>query len=211
MPLLDIHLLDELLARWRDQRAPIADRLEPGLPNAAMDELTSPLGLRLPAEARVWWGWRDGAPQDETRLLTSRQMGTFGLPFLSLEEAVAEYRSRRDAAQEAAARQGDNAPAELADPDYWWDLSWFPITVTGNGTAVACDCSVGPEAPTPIRAIRWGSGPDFGDVVLPSMRELVKWWIDAFDNGTFRFDAESNLWTGDPGASPRERWQYGIA
>lgn len=54
-------LLEELALRWRQQGASIADLLRPGLSEEEMDELTDPLGLVLPREAKIWWGWHDGA------------------------------------------------------------------------------------------------------------------------------------------------------
>ena len=47
--------------RWREDGAPTADALRPGLGDTEMDELTAPLGLRLPPEARTLWSWHDGA------------------------------------------------------------------------------------------------------------------------------------------------------
>jgi hypothetical protein len=81
--LLTEHLLEELAERWRALRAPIADSLRPGLSDAEMDALVSPLGLRLPHEARVWWGWHDGTDSD----LLSHGIGNQIVP-LRLAQAV---------------------------------------------------------------------------------------------------------------------------
>jgi cell wall assembly regulator SMI1 len=54
-------LLEQLAARWREQGMPIVESLRPGLSDAEMDELTQPLGVLLPREARTWWGWHNGA------------------------------------------------------------------------------------------------------------------------------------------------------
>jgi hypothetical protein len=59
--LLDAGLLAQLEDCWRACGAPVADALRPGLTDDEMDALTAPLGIRLPAEARRWWGWHDGA------------------------------------------------------------------------------------------------------------------------------------------------------
>ena len=59
-PQLTVDLLEQLAERWRRQRAPITEALSPGLDEEEMDALIAPLGLSLPVEARVWWGWHDG-------------------------------------------------------------------------------------------------------------------------------------------------------
>lgn len=62
--MLSKELLEDPAARWRRQDMPIAGSLRPGLSDAEMDPLTEPLGIRLPREARTWWGWHDGAWTD---------------------------------------------------------------------------------------------------------------------------------------------------
>jgi len=107
-----------------------------------MDAITAPLGLRLPDEARVWWGWSNGAPRHPS-----------GLPYLPLEEAVDLYRSVRRMADDVAG--GAPAGAAHASADFWWERAWFPITRSGHGSTVACDCGVARGEPTPIRVIDW--------------------------------------------------------
>src|SRR4051812_43288504 len=58
---LSIELLEAVRDRWQQDGAPTADALRPGLTDAEMDDLTAPLDLRLPPEARTLWGWHDGA------------------------------------------------------------------------------------------------------------------------------------------------------
>jgi hypothetical protein len=60
MRVLDHELLADLEAAWRSQGAEIAGLLAPGLGDEAMAALLQPLGLTLPEEARIWWGWHDG-------------------------------------------------------------------------------------------------------------------------------------------------------
>jgi hypothetical protein len=61
IPLLTEGLLEQLAARWRTHGLLIVESLRPGLSDAEMDELTEPLGIVLPREARTWWRWHDGA------------------------------------------------------------------------------------------------------------------------------------------------------
>jgi hypothetical protein len=55
--------------------APIVDHLQPGLSDEQMDELTAPLGLSLPVEARRWWGWHDGVDPASARIQADRMVG----------------------------------------------------------------------------------------------------------------------------------------
>ena len=89
---LSIELLEAVRDRWRDDGAPTAEALRPGLGNSEIDELTAPLGLRLPPEARTLWSWHDGAEPGRGVLW----IGTGWEP-LSLARAVSltqEYRKR---------------------------------------------------------------------------------------------------------------------
>jgi len=207
--LLDEALLEELGARWRDQRAPIAERLQPGLSDGEMDALTAPVGLHLPAEARIWWGWHDGVPADPSGLMVYRQIGGAGLPYLPLADAVTEYRRRRALAAEST-REAP-ADSERARVDFWWDPTWLPVTYSGHGSAVAIGCEVPPGTPSPVRVVDWEDMSDSRSIVTPSLRTVVTWWIEALDSGSFRYDQDRNVWTGDPDATPPERRRYGIA
>jgi hypothetical protein len=109
----------------------------PRLADEEMDVLTAPLGLRLPCEARVWWGWHE--------------------------------------------------------PDRWWSRSWFPITTSASGNTVACDCSTGAAAATPIRVVDWHAATEPG-AHLPRARsfgEMVSWWIEAIDTGVLAYDRDA--------------------
>jgi hypothetical protein len=60
--MLTTHQIDRLVDALRQQGAPVVDLLAPGLSDRQMDELTAPLDIRLPDEARTWWGHYNGAP-----------------------------------------------------------------------------------------------------------------------------------------------------
>ncbi len=186
--LLDVDLLLELEQRWRSQRAPLLTRLRPGLADAEIDRLSARVDLRLPDEARVWWGWHDGVPVEHFGV--ARELGP-QLPYLPLAEALELYEHRRSLAR-TAGPLGDQT--ELGDPDYWWDPSWLPITESGNGTVVTCDCSVGPGDPTPVRAIFWGDMSEARTPATRSFGQLVEWWIDALDAGAWHYDEAIGRW-----------------
>jgi cell wall assembly regulator SMI1 len=121
-------LLDELEGHWRRQRAPLVEGLQPGLTDQDIDELTAPLEIRLPREARMWWQWHDGAGSTGERAVC-REFGP-GLAFYSLREAVDMCRQIRNMFRDIWAADGPEVVA------YWWRPSWFPITESRGAIAV---------------------------------------------------------------------------
>ena len=76
-PVLTADLLETLERGWARQSAPVMEHLRPGLSPERIDDLTAPVGLRLPVEARIWWGWHDGV---DVRLGPRTELGP-SLPF----------------------------------------------------------------------------------------------------------------------------------
>jgi cell wall assembly regulator SMI1 len=180
-PLLSLTQLERLEELWAEQGAPLVEHLQPGLTNEEIERELEPLDLRLPCEAALWWGWHDGVPSGQPR-----DMGGPVFRFLTLADAVREYHSSRRVA-EGAARTEDEA-------DHLWHPSWFPITNTGYGAVISCDCSVAEGAPTPIRAVHWGHNEESDVPVAESFGQMVAWWIDAIEVGAWRYDTGLGRW-----------------
>src|SRR4051794_20418886 len=117
---LNAELLVALEERWTRHGVPGSRELRAGLSEEQIDTLLKPTGLRLPYEARVWWGWHDGGP------------GEIGvdLPFMSLSQALGSYRWLL----ETAARIGQ-------PPEVLWERHWFPLAMPSLGP-IAVDCSL---------------------------------------------------------------------
>jgi cell wall assembly regulator SMI1 len=188
-PLLSLTQLERLEALWAEQGAPLVGHLQPGLTDEEIARELAPLGLRLPGEAALWWGWHDGVPSGQPR-----DMGGPVFRFLTLADAVQEYHSSRQVA-ESAARTKDEA-------DHLWHPTWFPITNTGYSAVIACDCSVAEGAPTPIRAVQWGYNEESDVPVAESFGQMVAWWIDAIELGAWRYDTGLGRWEIDPQRLP---------
>ena len=143
-----------------------------------MDAMTQPLGLELPTEGRVWWGWHDG-----TEDVPECQIGP-DLPFLSLAVAL-----ERRAEYLRLARELWGADADAA-----WDPTWLPVTDPSRAS-IALDCSVPSGAPSPIRVIEFEAAPSVNAVPrAESLGEVVALWVEAYDRGVWGFDAEKGLW-----------------
>lgn len=182
---LSEELLEELARCWRSVGAPVLDRLRPGLPYEEMDELTDVLGLRLPGEAQRWWGWHDGAGS-ELGVRGNTELTGAGWDFLSLRSVVSQCQLERASRQEALL--GEPAAEEQ------WPLSWLPLSSDLGGALIVLDCSRPDELITPVLFVDRqvpaselvGSAPR-----VPSLGELVCWWIGAFDAGAYYYNRES--------------------
>ena len=140
--MLTEQMLETLEARWREQGAVIAHDLRPGLTAAEMQAATEPLGITLPTEARVWWGWHDG-----TASTTGTSALGLDLLYLPLTTALAVYGNQLSIAARVAA-----GPDRLTPEDVW-PRTWLPLSTKGNGALMACDCAVPDGAATPIRHV----------------------------------------------------------
>lgn len=178
-PLLTEGLLERLATRWRAHGLPIVESLRPGLSDAEMDQLTEPLGITLPREARTWWRWHDGASSDTGG---SANLGPLRI-YSPLSDVV-----RNTLAIRASMRGADG---EL-DPA--WRHSW--LTLNSGGDTTVIDCAVGFEEAVPARYYRFEE-PETGAKGVASMGTLVLLYIDAFDRGAWSFDRVRGVWSSD--------------
>lgn len=178
-------LLEQLASRWRSQGMPIANSLRPGISDSEMDELTQPIGITLPEEARTWWGWHDGAlPPGPDHGNTD--LGP-GVPFSPLADAVRNTISVREIMT--------GVDGEL---DTHWQHSW--LTMNWGGDTTVIDCGVAFDEPVPARHYRFEE-PETGAIGVSSIGTLVTLYIDAFDRGAWAYDRGRGVWVGDESKS----------
>jgi hypothetical protein len=182
-PILDADMLSALEERLRAQDAPVVHSMRPGLTEPEINKVLAPLGLRLPIEARLWWGWHDGAKYPRHELIP-------GQPFLSLAEAVDSYLLGRTIAKQVA--EPDLLPP-MNDPDFRWNPAWLPIT-GDRGHPTVIDCSVAEGEPTPLRVIDGQDVDGFFKPKAPSLGQMVTWWIQTLDEGICRWDRQNQRW-----------------
>lgn len=200
-PALSADLLASLDRTLCEVGVPVAHLARTGLSDGQIDELMKSFAFELSAEARCWWNWRNGTLSARGRVAETA-VGPHFL-FVSLEEAVAVFHRSRAVAKETADAQGDAPPADLSDPDYWWEPAWFPFGVTGGGV-VAADLDQAARR-TPVLHIDWAVSEERADWSTPkaaSMGQLVTWWIEAIDDGVWTFHPErgwdSSAWERTP-------------
>ena len=215
--LLSEALLEELYERWVQQDAPILRNLRPGLSHAEMDALVAPLGLELSRDARVWWGWHDGADAP-SRSIQERSIGRPSFSYVPLAEAVElAYESEQIAKDVARHGRGLTANAQ-----FWWEPTWLPITPESRGP-IALDCGGPPGRPSPILRVDGSDlppdnsdesllrGPSFRTPKARSFAEMIGWFTDGFDAGAYRYDKTRGYWLYDDTRLPRRVARSGLA
>jgi hypothetical protein len=171
---LDPSLLEQLESAWREQGAEIAGVLAPGLSGPEIDELVAPLGLHLPEEARLWWGWHNGVTVETAR---GWDIGP-DIGFYSLAQAVAELD------EYPLSGGNDLAPS-----------TWLPLTHAPGGY-LALD-SAGPVV-APVHRVDVETGFLTG---ADSMGDLVALWIDTIEAGAWSWNP-AGYWDRDPDRAP---------
>ncbi len=174
---------------WRRVGATIARSLRPGLSDPEMDAVTLPLGIRLPEELRGWWGTHDGATLDNGG---SRFTFSFA-EWLSLTDASQATRIARDVDIEVAAEYEALGLPRLP-PSYL-------IVMRLLGRFVVCDCAH--DSVAPVYCL-WPEEPwRLREPATTSFAELLEWWQEAFDAGTYEV-REGALVRVRPAAANRE-------
>jgi hypothetical protein len=187
-PVLGPTLIAAYEARLRDLAVPLEEWDTPGLTDDEMKDTVASLSLRLPQEARIWWGWHNGSPGYGLAKIAV----PVGDKLLSLTEAVEVHKECRD----LAVRLVEPDMPELANPDDRWSASWLPIT--GPQTPTVIDCSH-PELPiTPVRSINFQYVEASKDVGAASLGQMVTWWIGAIDTGAWQWDRSQHKWRVEP-------------
>jgi hypothetical protein len=180
---LDGDLLAELQERWHRLGVSLLEGLRPGLSVENMNRLTEPLGLRLPLEARTWWGWHDGV-----RRGVPPRMNGADWAFLTLDSALAETAWRRELWLSVAG----------GDAERFWRTRWLVLSTNMHGAAIVIDALDDSAATSPVRYIETEA--PAGSSVEPatrSMGEMVTWWLDAIDSGAHTYDTNRRQWLSD--------------
>ncbi len=114
-------LLPRFEKHWRQQGAPIVERLRPGLTDADIDALMKPTGMRLSAEVHQLYRWHDGA-EPHPELWDSGRLFAIGIwTFRPLAELVAWYQQEWLPGRAEMALECDLEPKEI------WPDGYFPV------------------------------------------------------------------------------------
>lgn len=164
---LDRALLERFDAALGAFGAPIVDAWAPGLSDEEIDALLLPLGIDLPQEARVWWGWHDGTREDAPIL--SRHFGRRAP--LGLRDVSEIYASLRGADEQL------------------WGLKGLLSPITDKPD-VYFGCAGARYEHVPIYTQNDIETPA---IVLPSIGELVLAWITLIEQGAWSINPDG-IW-----------------
>jgi cell wall assembly regulator SMI1 len=183
-PLLTRQLLEQLEERWRAQNAPIAHHLQPGLSEPEMATIMAPLGLAVPAEARTWFGWHDGARSDGVAI--NWTMTGLGWKFFPLSHAVEEATEQRTRARQIA---GERADALL------WRDAWLPLADNFHAGVIVVDATAPADRrETPVYYTEPELGTRAGAPRAATLGQMVTWWIEAIDEHVIDYDSSTGDW-----------------
>lgn len=153
----------------------------PPASEAAIARFAALVGRPLPRAWRQLYRWHDGEEDDRWGHL-------YGLPFLSLEAAAAEWTSWR----KILAQFGDNPyvvrgagwPAGAVDPAYI-NPGWIPLTADGSGNSIGIDLAPWPGGRIG-QVILFGRDEDVKVVLAPSLGHFLGWIADLLESGNVR-------------------------
>ncbi len=157
---VDRAFLEHFGERVRATGAPIADAWAPGASEEHIDTLLAPLGIDLPGEARLWWGWHNGLRPDVPVL--DRYLGT--REPLPVEYAAQFYEQEAGAQRQAFGFDG-LLLGFLEKPDIYFG------------------CAGPRDQPVPIYVRNDIETPT---IMLPSIRALLLAWIEFLDLGAWQ-------------------------
>jgi hypothetical protein len=173
-------LLVALEDRLRSFGAPIADSLQPGLPEHRVRAALAAERVSAPAELVTWWGWHNGThvapPKEESGVRQVGENTIFDVfHLMSLEDSLRDRRWMR----------------RLYDEDLEWPdgylVGWIPLLTSGDITADLCADAEANERLTPIYLYDHGGGNDYPPRPrFESLAELVSVFVRLFDDDVVR-------------------------
>lgn len=118
----DMPALIERADRWlRANRPGFYAGLKPGVSDAELDAYEARFGLKLPAELRLLWKWKNGSPDDPLTKDGSSDALLYNHRFISLAESA-----------ETKAELDGMIGADFESPE-WWKRAWVPFTTSWGG------------------------------------------------------------------------------
>lgn len=174
--------LTELESEWRRNNAPIADHLAAPATAEELAVVAQVLGVPLPPELLVWWGWwHNGVNrlQPGTRGGLEAGIGPIGMDFLSISEALLEREFMFDVAP---------PPEDTSLDGVFWMPTWLPFAKT-DANVLFVDCSAVTRDGT-VAVHAWWHTPENLHVPLSgSFTSAVAVWVAQLQDGAFSCDS----------------------
>lgn len=170
--------LAELEEALRRSGAPIVDYLDEGVPHSEVTAQLEALSLAAPPSVVEWYGWHNGVTRDAVGRPNDSWSVAPAAFFLSLPEAIAQY---REVSTYFAQLREDG----LHQSPAIWRPSLFPLLRTLGGHLVSVECLRGTDS------VWFVTFDDDALFVCSHLSEYVERLIDLWTSGRY--------WVGDGG------------
>ena len=175
-------LLQEFEHELSRAGVPVEQALSPGLERDQVGGIFDHLGLPVPDEIAVWFGWHNG--------VTSLPLWGKAFPrfeFYPIEVVESRY-----------AREGGQP---LGYSDREWNPNWIHLLGDNNGMAIECGepTNAAPHVRPLDIAGEWGTQTDNGYFQVVSLCTPVTWWIESLRKGEYTWHPEARAWDWDFG------------
>ncbi len=176
-------LNEELLERFErclsDQRLPWLSARRLPLSDEQIADLTEPVGIELPPELRLWWGWFNGATTP------GRVEVTPVLEADSLESSLLRREWMRAVAADAAHDRNE-------DIEQHFPSSFLPVLGTGGSANIAANAALGPA--TPLHYVEFHPNDHPLVMLAPSLGDAVHRWVEMYEAGYYRWGEATGQW-----------------
>jgi hypothetical protein len=192
-------VLIELLVRYEELAllagVPMEATLRPGISEDQVRSVLGEVGLTPPTELVAWFGWHNGCADSGQAGLALRTFPNFVMA--GAEEAAANYRTGileyfppwLPPETELSAERGDI---------FGIGEGWLMLTGSNRGYAIECTERDGPSPRIRYANEQFGEPGTENFFRAVSLCTIVTWWIEAFDNGAYRWNRERLMWDFDP-------------
>ncbi len=172
------------------------DNLNPPLAEAELGSLTQHLPFALPDDLQTLYRRHNG--EDDKKLSGM----LFGLPWLSLEVALGEWKGWRELADDDFSGIDESivsVPEGHIKKNYI-NTHYFPISHDSGGNNIGIDLDPGPKG-TKGQIINYGSDENTRYVIAPSLNDFLAFCIYQLQSGNYSLkeeDGETSLLLKEP-------------
>lgn len=203
--------MNDLLKRLQgciESRFPsMAANLNPGAGEAAIDAFERAIGRPLPASVRALYRWHDGSAGAGGHYVLGL---FFGLPFLSLDDALRHWKRDTDILDECTAEQLTAYAASYTCLPFGTirqcaaSRDWIPLADDGGGAYLGIDLD--PDAAGSVGQVISFGGREFTRVQAgASLEQLLESLLGLYENGEYElvdeYDDGFSLASVDPYAT----------
>lgn len=178
----EISKLWHRLEAWLRRNQPELDfELNPPATDEQLNEVEATIGAKLPAEVREFYKVHNGQNPDAIGIL-------YGSNFMSLEQAVDDWRVWKELLDAGTFNGMQGAPARGIRND-WWNPLWFPFVTDYNSNPACVDLDPAPSGAYGQIIQMDHETPDRG-VPIASIVLWFDTYVSDVEAGTYAYDED---------------------